>query len=425
MADGERSRSGTDPEVAAAIARVYAEEWGRIVASLIRITGDWALAEDCAQDAFERAVSRWPEEGIPSSPGAWLTTVAKHRALDRLRRTATEASKAKEIAIMTELDELANAHERPDIEDDRLRLIFTCCHPALSLEARVALTLRTVAGLTTREIASAFLVPEATMAQRLVRATRKIKNAGIPYRVPPGHLLGERLPGVLAVLYLLFNEGYAASAGEHLVRESLATEAIRVTRLVVRLMPDEAEAAGLLALMLLQHARRAGRTDARGDLIPLEEQNRALWDAAAIAEGDDVLRSALRLHHLGRYQLQAVIAATHAAAASFEQTDFGEILLAYDELSRLDPSPLVAFNRAVARGMADGPEVGLDELELVAPRLGDYYLLPAARADFLRRLGRRGEALRQYELAVAAAPTEPERRYLERRMRELGRGDGI
>ncbi len=394
-----------------AVARAHREEWGRIVATLIRVTGDWTLAEDSAQDAFEQALARWGTDGVPSNPGAWLTTVAKNRAIDRIRRSATERAKLQEVMVMVSQDD--------DELDDRLRLIFTCCHPALTLESRVALTLRTVAGLTTGEIARAFLVPEVTMAQRIVRAKAKIRNAGIPYRVPPGHLLGERLPGVLAVLYVLFTEGYSASSGDRLVREPLAEEAIRVTRLLALLMPDEPEVGGLLALMVLHHARRAGRTDAAGDPVSIEEQDRSAWDHEAIAEGVAILRAALRRHRVDRYQLQAVIAAEHATAPSWAQTDFRGIVRAYDDLARLDPSPVIAFNRAIAWGIAEGPEVGLHRLDLIADRLDGYYLLPAARADFLRRLGRRREAAEQYELALGLAPSEPETRFLERRLAEV------
>lgn len=393
------------------LARVHREEWGRIVSTLIRVTGDWSLAEDSTQDAFEEALSRWPRDGVPSNPGAWLTTVAKNRAIDKLRRRATEASKLQEVAMMAEDSE--------PLEDDRLSLIFTCCHPALTLEARVALTLRTVAGLTTPEIARAFLVPEATLAQRIVRAKSKIRNAGIPYRVPPGHLLAERLPGVLRVLYLLFTEGYSASSGDRVVREPLAEEAIRLARLLVALMPDEAEASGLLALMVLQHARRAARQDAAGDPVSIEDQDRTLWDADAIAEGNGILRAALRRHRVDSYQLQAVIASEHASSPSFAATDFRAIVRAYDDLARLDPSPVIAFNRAIAWGMAEGPAVGLQRLELIAASLEGYYLLPAARADFLRRLGRREAAAEQYERALALAPSEPETRFLERRLAEV------
>lgn len=394
-----------------AVARAHRDEWGRVVATLIRVTGDWGLAEDSAQDAFEEALARWQRDGVPDNPGAWLTTVAKNRAIDRLRRRATEQSKLREVTVLEE--------PKDELEDDRLRLIFTCCHPALTLEARVALTLRTVAGLTTGEIARAFLVPEVTMAQRLVRAKGKIRNAGIPYRVPPDHLLGERLPGVLAVLYVLFTEGYSASSGDALVREALAEEAIRVARVLALLMPDEPEVEGLLALMLLQHARRAGRTDAAGDPVSIEEQDRTRWDSAAIAEGNTILRRALRLHRVDTYQLQAVIASEHASAPSWEQTDFRAIVRAYDDLQLLHPSPIVAFNRAIAWGMAEGPAVGLERLDLIAERLPGYALLPAARADFLRRLGRREEAAQQYELALGLAPSEAEARFLERRLAEV------
>lgn len=334
--------------------------------------------------------------------------------IDRLRRSATEASKLKDFAIMNELD--APDHQ---IADDRLRLIFTCCHPSLPLEARVALTLRTVAGLTTPEIARAFLVPAPTMAQRLVRAQTKIRNAGIPYRVPEGRLLDERIPGVLAVMYLLFNEGYAASVGEQLVRADLAVEAIRIARLLVALMPTEPEAAGLLALMLFQHSRRNARTDAAGDVIPLEEQDRTRWDTDVIGEGTATLQRALRAGRVGRYQLQAVIAEAHATAPSVERTDFPRVLRAWDDLVRLDPSPIVAFNRAIARGMAEGADVGLAQVDRVADQLIGYYLVPAARADFLRRLGRRAEAAEQYRAALTLASTGPERRYLQRRLAEV------
>jgi RNA polymerase sigma-70 factor (ECF subfamily) len=406
--------------IAAAVATAHAEEWGRIVATLIRVTGDWSLAEDCARDAFATALERWPRDDIPPNPGGWLTTVAKNRAIDRLRRAANERSKVADASrlegggVMIELQE----PDDDEITDDRLRLIFTCCHPALTREARVALTPRTVAGLTTAEIAHAFLVPEPTMAQRLVRAKSKIRNAGIPYRVPEGRLLGERLPGVLAVLYLLFNEGYSASAGDALLRTDLAAEAIRVARLLVRLMPDEPEAEGLLALMLLQHSRRVARTDADGELVPLEDQDRGLWDARMIAEGVDILRAALRREQLGRYQLQAVIAAQHATASSLGETNFADLLHAWDELARLDPSPVVALNRAIAWGIWKDAEEGLAAIDGVVG-LDGYYLLPAARADFLRRLGRDADAAGQYRAAIALAPTAPERRYLTRRLEQL------
>ena len=364
-----------------------------MVSTLIRITGDWSLAEDCTADAFEKAIARWPNDGVPDNPGAWLTTVAKNKALDRLRRAANEARKLEQVAIMNEL-------EVDDVEltDDRLRLIFTCCHPALPLEARVALTLRTVAGLTTPEIASAFLVPEPTMAQRLVRAQKKIKNAGIPYRVPPIELLPERLGGVLAVLYLLFNAGYTAVS-----RVDLAEEAIRLTRVLLQLMPAEPEVQGLLALELLQHSRRRARL-VDGELVPLEEQDRGLWDSSLIEEGLSLVQAG------GRYQTQAAIAAVHAR----DDGDYSGLVALYD---RLGDGPVIALNRAVAIGMAHGPEAGL--AAIAALPASDYYLVPAARADFLRRLGRLDEAAEQYRRALEVVKTDDERRYLERRLAEV------
>ena len=304
-------------DVKAAVDAAFRDEWGRVVATLIRTTGDWDLAEECAQDAFAMALQRWPRDGIPARPGAWLTTAARHRAIDVLRRKAVGAAKLREVAAMSDEPGAYDAASGPDdsgVPDDRLRLMFTCCHPALALEARVALTLRTLAGLTTAEIARAFLASEPTMAKRLVRAKQKIAHAGIPYRVPPAHLLPERTPGVLAVLYLLFNEGYAATAGADLVRQNLSAEAIRLARVLTRLMPDEPEAAGLLALMLLHDARRTARVDARGDLVTLEDQDRGQWDAAKISEGSALLDDALRHGRPGPYQVQAAIAACHATA---------------------------------------------------------------------------------------------------------------
>jgi RNA polymerase sigma-70 factor (ECF subfamily) len=405
-----------------ALAAAYESEWGRIVATLIRITGDWSLAEDCVQDAFELAIGRWPREGVPRNPGAWLTTVAKNRALDRRRRSTSEASKLREVAIMQELESWGTESPDDGIEDDRLRLIFTCCHPALTLEARVALTLRTVAGLTTPEIARAFLVPETTMAQRLLRAKRKISNAGIPYRVPPDHVLAERLSGVLAVLYVLFTEGYSASSGERLLRNGLATEAIRVARALVQLMPDEPEVLGLLALMLLQNSRRDARIGADGELLTIDEQDRSLWDRSAIAEGTAMLELARVRGEAGAYQLQAAIAACHAAAATRDATDYARIATLYDRLALAHPSPVVALNRAIARGMSAGPAVGLEQVNLVAESkaLDGFYLVPAAQADFLRRLGRMEEAANRYREAISLVSSDPERRYLERRLREVG-----
>ena len=404
------------------MATAFHEEWGRVVATLIRMVGDWDLAEECAQDAFERALQRWPGDGIPANRGAWLTTVARNRALDRLRRARTEAVKYEELAMAppgadNELDDSG-------IGDDRLRLLFTCCHPALALEAQVALTLRTLAGLTTAEIGRAFLVPEATMAKRLVRAKSKIRNAAIPYRVPPAYLLPERTVAVLGVLYLLFNEGYSATSGQDLVRAGLCAEAIRLGHLLVQLMPDEPEGRGLLALMLLQDSRRPARMDADGILVPLEEQDRTLWDRALIAEGVEVLDGALRLGRPGPYQVQAAIAACHASAPTAPDTDWPQIALLYGRLGTMTHSPVVELNRAVAVAMADGPMAGLrlvDELERTGT-LDGYHLLPATRADLLRRLGRDGEAVVAYRRALELAGTESERAYLRRRIREATHG---
>ncbi len=402
-----------------AVAEAFRTEWGQVVATLIRVTGDWDLAEECAQDAFATALQRWRTEGVPRNPGAWLTTTARNRATDRLRRAAVGAAKLRELGVFQD--------EPPDpdvltsgVYDDRLRLIFTCCHPALALEARVALTLRTLAGLSTAEIGRAFLVGEQTMSQRLVRAKRKIRVAGIPYRVPPKDLLPERVGGVLAVVYLLFNEGYSASQGQ-LVRESLCDEAIRLARLLAELMPEEPEVLGLLALMLLHDARRATRVDADGVLVTLDHQDRSRWSRAEIAEGDAILERALRMRRPGPYQVQAAIAACHATATSPDETDWLQIAALYGELARLAPSPVVELNRAVAVGMADGPQSGLALVDalLESGELADYHLLPAVRADLLQRLGRRAEAAASYREALALAPTASERTHLERRLAEV------
>jgi RNA polymerase sigma-70 factor, ECF subfamily len=384
-----------------------------VVATLIRVTGDWDLAEECAQEAFTQALRHWPDGGVPDRPGAWLTTVARNVATDRLRREAVGAAKLREAALLVP--------EQPDADhfpDDRLRLMFTCCHPALALDARVALTLRTLAGLTTAEIARAFLVAEPAMARRISRAKQKIRNAGIPYRVPPAHLLAERTSGVLGVLYLMFNEGYTASAGAELIRRDLCAEAIRLARLLTRLLPDEPEAAGLLALMLLHDARRDTRVDAGGELVTLERQDRSRWHAGQIAEGVAVLDAGLRSGVAGPYLVQAAIAACHATARRPEDTDWHRIAALYGELVRLMPWPVIELNRAVAVGMAEGPAAGLALVDALTG-LDGYYLLPATRADLLRRLGRTGEAASAYRAALDLATTEPERRYLARRVAEV------
>ncbi|GIG66476.1 RNA polymerase sigma factor [Phytomonospora endophytica] len=406
-------------DVGDVVAAVYADGWSRIVATLIRLTGgDWDLAEECAQDAFARALRRWPVSGVPERPLAWLTTTARNRAIDVIRRASVEAGKLREAGMVEpSMEPVPAPAYDAEIPDERLELIFTCCHPALSVEAQVVLTLRSLAGMSTAEIAAAFLVSEKTMGQRLFRAKQKIKNAGIPFRVPPAHLLPERLPTVLHVLYLLFNAGYGDPS-----RERVTAEAIRLARLLVALMPDEPEARGLLALVLLHDARHAARADTDGELVALDEQDRSLWDGARIAEGEAELERALRRRRAGPFQLQAAIAACHATATTAAGTDWPQIAGLYTELLRLVPTPVVALNRAVAIGMADGPEAALPILgELAADgRLDGYHLLPATRAEMLRRAGRDGEAREAYAAALELAPTEAERRFLRRRIDGLG-----
>ena len=406
----------------AAVAEAFRAEWGRIVAGLIARTGDWDLAEECTADAFAAALESWPRDGIPDRPGAWLTTAARNRAVDRLRRAKVGEAKLRLLAATADEPPGGDRGDDGDHEpqDDRLRLLYTCCHPALGFEAQVALALRTLTGLTTTEIARAFLVPEATMAKRLVRAKQKIRVARIPYRVPPPHQVPERTGAVLGVVYLLFNEGYGATSGDGLMRPELTREALRLAGLVTELMPDQPEALGLLALLRLHDARAATRTGAGGELVPLEEQDRTAWNRATIADAVGLLQQALRRERPGPYQLQAMIAASHAAAVRPEDTDWPRIVRLYDQLLEHVPSPVVRLNRAVAVAMADGPEAGLALVDAVAPELGGYPLLPATRADLLRRAGRRTEAAEQYRQAIEAAGNDGERRYLARRLNELG-----
>ncbi len=396
------------------LTELYRRDYGRMLASLIRVARDFTLAEDALQEAFVAAHVQWPDRGTPADPTAWLYSTARHKVIDEIRRRALAEKKYRDMVALNTPDESVPAPQ------DRLRLIFTCCHPALALDAQVALTLHTIGGLTTEEIARAFVIPVPTLAQRLVRAKTKIRVAGIPYEVPADEMLASRLEAVLVVLYLLFNEGYSATAGRNLIRGELRDEAIRLARDLVELLPAERESRALLALMLLTDARRETRVDAEGELLLLEEQDRTRWNRAKIAEGTALLEQVLRAGPAGPYAVQAAISAVHAEAPSVAQTDWRQIVLLYARLAELQPSPIIELNRAVAIAFAEGPAAALAAVDAID--LPDYHLLPAVRADLLRRLGRRDEAAAAYRAALALVRTAPERRFLERRLQECSSG---
>jgi len=409
-----------DSDAHARVAEAFREEYGRVVASVLRMVRDIDLAEEIVQEAFEQALNRWPVTGAPDRPGGWLLTTARRRAIDRLRHARRAGAKAEALAYEGALgagDEIPDVSDPETIADDRLRLIFTCCHPGLPADSRVALTLRLVGGLSTTEIARAFLVPEPTIAQRLVRAKRTIRDRALPYEVPEGAELAARLPAVLAVVYLIFNEGYAAHSGDALVRHDLCQEAVRLGRMIAELMPEEPEVLGLLALMELQTSRAATRADADGNLVLLADQDRSRWDQPRIARGLALLGRGGPLSHAGPYQLQAAIAACHARAASWEATDWEAIVTHYRALAEIAPSPVVELNRAVAIGLARGPAAGLVALDGIdAASLSSYHLLPAARADFLRRLGRSAEAAAEYRRALELTDNAREQRFYAARL---------
>jgi len=419
------------PQTRETLERVFREEYGLIIASLIRRSGSFDLAEESLQEAFSAALAHWEQDGTPNNPGAWLTRVAHRKLLDMLRREKTKSDKQRDLEYETQRladmqggDDIrspAQVEDTVNYEDDRLRLIFTCCHPSLSQEAQVALTLRTLGGLATADIARAFLLPETTLAQRLVRAKHKIRIACIPYQVPALELLPQRLASVQAVIYLIFNEGYSATSGDSLIRKDLCTEAIRLGRLLCRLVPEDPENLGLLALMLLQDSRRDARVNARGELVTLEDQDRSLWDPITIEDGLRIVETALRLRNVGAYQLQAAIAAVHAEAKTAGETDWQQIVALYAELKRINTSPIVALNHAAAVAMSEGCEQGLRLIEAVGAsgKLDHYYFFHAARADLLRRLGRAQEAQAAYSRALQLTANQVEQKYIRRRLAEL------
>jgi RNA polymerase sigma-70 factor (ECF subfamily) len=415
----------------ATLEQVFREEYGRIIATLIRISGSFDLAEEALQEAFISAASKWDHDGTPQNPGAWLTTVAHRKLLDAVRRDRTRTDKQAELSYeanrLRPYVEPELLEESVQYRDDRLRLIFTCCHPALSREAQVALTLRTLGGLTTTEIAHAFLLPETTLAQRLVRAKQKIRLARIPYEIPSLEVIGDRLTAVQAVIYLIFNEGYAASTGQRLIRNDLCAEAIRLGRVLCELLPNEPENIGLLALMLLQDSRRDARVSDQGELVTLEEQDRTRWDAAEIEEGIRLVQAALGLRRVGSYQLQAAIAAVHAEAKSADETDWPQIVALYEELMRITSSPIVALNHAAAVAMSEGFEEGLSLVESAGSggALQNYYLFHAARADLLRRLNRFDEATTAYEKALSLTTNHVEQDYIRKRLEECRFGSSV